>query len=208
MTGLNDKKGKCMTNIEASRLEDFKKILTYHIVAKIRYLFKDNFKLYYEAPVLWAKWKNKKVQYDKKIYKLVVMFNHTSLSAHQVQSIFGKDESGKWISYGSILSNDSSIKTFRHGTICMSGRRFHMKTRYQLPFSVIEDIFKDPSLVKKVCDAGSDYYTPRQRRLIFTQINNTKNGYHYKTKQEIYDEMTDDQLVDGLFEDTTIDWSK
>ena len=205
-----------MTNIEASRLEDFKKILTYHIVAKIRYLFKDNFKLYYEAPVLWAKWKNKKVQYDKKIYKLIVMFNQTSLSAHQVKSIFGKDESGKWISYVSILSNDSSIKKFNSGTICMSGRRFQIKTRYQLPLSVIEDIFKDLELVKKVCDAESDYYTPRQRRLIFTQINK-KNVHHNKAKQEICDnkakqeicdEMTDDQLVDELFNDPTIDWSK
>lgn len=205
-----------MTNIEASRLEDFKKILTYHIVAKIRYLFKDNFKLYYEAPVLWAKWKNKKVQYDKKIYEQIVMFNQTSLSAHQVQSIFGKDESGKWISYVSILSNDSSIKKFNSGTICMFGRRFQIKTRYQLPLSVIEDIFKDLELVKKVCDAESDYYTPRQRRLIFTQINK-KNVHHNKAKQEICDnkakqeicdEMTDEQLVDRLFEDTAIDWSK
>ena len=80
-----------MTNIELSRIEDFKKILTYNIVTKIRHLFKGNFKLYYEAPVLWAKWKNKKVKYNRKIYKLIVMFNQTSLSAHQVQSIFGKD---------------------------------------------------------------------------------------------------------------------
>ena len=61
-------------------------------------------------------------------------------------------------------------------------------------------------LLEKVCDAGSDYYTDRQRRLIFTQINDKKKGYHYKTKQEIAEEMTEQEKIDALFADENIDW--
>lgn len=50
----------------------------------------------------------------------------------------------------------------------MDGRRFQLCKRYQLPYELIKSIFDDEALLAKVCDAGSDYYTDRQRRLIFT----------------------------------------
>ena len=55
-------------------------------------------------------------------------------------------------------------------------------------------------------DAGSDYYTDRQRRLIFTQLLNQKN-YHYKTNKETEKEnqekalMPTDQELDDLVKD-------
>ena len=64
-----------MTKLELERLEDFKKVLTYQLVTKIKYHFKGNYELYYEAPSIWQKWKNHEINYDKKIYKLIVMFN-------------------------------------------------------------------------------------------------------------------------------------
>ena len=60
-------------------------------------------------------------------------------------------------------------------------------------------------------DAGSDYYTDRQRRLIFTQLLNQKR-YHYRTNKEIEKEnqekenqekelMPTDQELDDLVKD-------
>lgn len=195
-----------MSELEKERLEDFKKVLTYRLVTKIHHDFKDNYKLYYEAPCIWVKWKNHKINYDKRIYKLIVMFNQTALSAHQIQSIFGKDANNKWIAYGNIVSQDPSIKVFNKGTICMKNRRFGVKKRYQLPIELIEAIFADKKLLEKVCDAGSDYYTDRQRRLIFTQINDKKKGYHYKTNEELVEEMSDQEMIDALFADKNIEW--
>ena len=194
-----------MTKLELERLEDFKKVLTYRLVTKIHHDFKDNYKLYYEAPCIWAKWKNHQLSYDNRIYKLIILFNQTSLSAHQVQSIFGKDKNNKWIAYATLVNDDNSIKTFNKGTICMNKRRFQVKKRYQLPVEFIEAIFADKELLEKVCDAGSDYYTDRQRRLIFTQINDKKKGYHYKTKEELAEEMTEQERIDAVLADFDLD---
>ena len=190
-----------MTELEMQRLEDFKRVLTYRLVTKILHDFKGKYKLYFEAPCIWQKWKTNQMDYDKKIYKLVIMFNNTALSAHQVQSIFGKDHNKKWIAYQALIAQDNDIKVFNKGTICMSGSRYQVRKRYQLPLDFIEKIFTNPELLKKVLDAGSDYYTPRQRRLIFTQINNTKKNYHYMTKQQKLDAMSDDEKVAALMDE-------
>ena len=194
-----------MSELENERLEDFKKVLTYRLVTKIHHDFKDNYKLYYEAPCIWAKWKNHQIDYDKRIYKLIVLFNQTALSKHQCMHIFGK-ENGHYLPYSTLIAEDTTIKVFNKGTVCMNNRRFGVKKRYQLPVEFIEAIFADKELLEKVCDAGSDYYTDRQRRLIFTQINDKKKGYHYKTKQELAEEMTEKEKIDALFADENIDW--
>lgn len=194
-----------MTKLEQERLNDFKKVLAYHIASKIRYHFKGNYKLYYEAPIIWKKWTNGTLKYDKKIYELIIKFNQTSLSAHQVQSIFGKTGEGRWMNYGTLIAKDIEIRTFNKGTICIKDkttgkqRRFQIKKRYQLPFEYIKAIFEDSKLLSKVLDAGSEFYTDRQRRLIFTQINDKKKNYHYKTNKQLVDEMTDQEKVDALF---------
>lgn len=194
-----------MSELELNRLEDFKKVLTYRLVTKIHHDFKDNYQLYYEAPCIWAKWRNHQLDYDKKIYKLIIMFNQTALSKHQCMHIFGK-ENGHYLAYSALIAEDSSIKTFKKGTICMNGRRFGVKKRYQLPFEFIKSIFDDKQLLEKVCDAGSDYYTDRQRRLIFTQINDKKKGYHYKTQKELNESRSEQEKIDELFADEKINW--
>lgn len=193
-----------MSELELNRLEDFKKVLTYRLVTKIHHDFKDNYKLYYEAPCIWAKWRNHQLDYDKRIYKLIIMFNQTALSKHQCMHIFGK-ENGHYLSYSTLIAEDNSIKVFSKGTVCMNGRRFGVKKRYQLPFEFIKSIFDDKELLEKVCDAGSDYYTNRQRRLIFTQINDKKKGYHYKTKEELAEEMTEQERIDAVLADFDLD---
>lgn len=190
-----------MNNLETERLNDFKKILTYHLVKKIKYHFKSNYNLYYYAPKLWQQWRNHKLNYEHKIYDLINKFNQTSLSAKQVQSIFGKDESNKkWIAYKNILESDADIKIFNKGTICENGQRYQIKNRYQLPLEYIKSIFENKELLEKVCDAGSDFYSDRQRRLIFTQINKQQT-YHYKTKQEIAESLTDEEMIAAIIND-------
>ena len=169
-----------MNELEQSRLNDFKKILTYHIVSKIRYHFNDNYAMYYKAPIMWSKWRNQKLKYHPTIYKCIIGFNATSLSSLQRQHIFGRDQNKKYIQYDKIIVQDRDIKIFPKGTIVMNNRRFGIKKRYQLPYEYIKNIFNDKILLEKVLDAGSDFYSNRQRRLIFTQIIGQKH-YHYKT---------------------------
>jgi hypothetical protein len=111
-----------MNDIEKSRLEDFKRVLTYRIVTKIVHDFKGKYELYYDAPRYWAAWRNQKLPYNKKIYELIIKFNSTALSTEQCKHIFGKG-----VSYSNLIAGDPSIKTFNKGTICMGGRRFGIK---------------------------------------------------------------------------------
>ena len=190
-----------MTELEKQRLEDFKKVLTYHLVTKIRHWFNGNCELYYKAPKLWDKWRKREIAYDKVIYKLIILFNRTALSAAQVQCIFGKDENKKWLHYSKLIAQDKLIDFKNKGTVIMKKRRYQFKKRYMLPEQFIKSIFDNPSLLNKVINAKSKYYTNRQRRLIFTQILGKKNNYHYKTAEEndavkIVDELTPEELAD------------
>ena len=186
-----------MNETEKSRLEDFKRILTYRIVTKIVHDFRGDYELYYKAPRIWAAWRAGAVKYTKKIYELIIKFNNTALTKNQVKSVFGRDDERKWLNYAGLIESDPEIRVFNKGTICMDGRRFQLCKSYQLPYEFVKAIFSDKALLEKVQDAGSDYYTDRQRRLIFTQINKA-SGYHYKTKAEIADAMTIDELVAGI----------
>lgn len=188
-----------MTALEAGRLEDFKRVLTYRLVTKIKHDFNGDFRRYYAAPAVWTKWRTGKIGYSKAVYQLIIKFNSTSLSRRQVRSIFGRNpETGKWLPCAGLIASDPDIKVFNKGTICMRGERYHIRKRYQLPFEFVKRIFDDEGLLAKVADAESDYYTDRQRRLIFTQINNVKRNYHYKTKAEKLERMSMEELVAGI----------
>lgn len=187
-----------MTTLQQDRLNDFKKVLTYHLVTKIKYHFKSNYDAYYVAPSVWAKWRQGKIDYNKvNPYSLIVKFNQTSLSTRQVQHIFGKDEDGKYMSYRELIDSDADITQFNKGTLVVKQRRFGIQKRYVLPYEFIKSIFTDSKLLNAVVDAGSDYYTDRQRRLIFTQINKQRN-YHYKTNNELSEEQRIAEIVAGL----------
>lgn len=181
-----------MTDLEMSRLQDFKKILTYHLVSKINYKygFNKNYVAYYKAPYIWQMWKNGKVKYAKPIFKYLALFNATSLSRNQVKAIFGKDENNIPISYVELLKQDNEITSFNKGTIVIKGVRHQIAKRYQLPFDYIKSIFEDQQLLEKVLDATSDFYTKRQRKLIFNQIVRKKqqkiiNAFEQKQVKEL-----------------------
>ena len=104
-----------------------------------------------------------------------------------------------------VLHCNDIVKVNR-GTLYIKGRRFDIPIRYLLPEELIKSIFESEELYDKVRDAGSDYYTDRQRRLIFTQLLNQKH-YHYKTNKEIEKEnqekalMLTDQELDDIVKD-------
>ena len=108
-----------------------------------------------------------------------------------------------------MIESCNDIVKVNRGTLYIKGRRFDIPIRYLLPEELIKSIFESEELYKKVRDAGSDYYTDRQRRLIFTQLLNQKN-YHYKTNKEIEKEnqekalMLTDQELDDLVKDLDI----
>ena len=194
-----------MNDIEQSRLVDFKKILTYHIVSKICYSFNNNYDLYYKAPLLWKDWCNKKLKYNSQIYKCIIAFNQTALSSSQRQHIFGKDKSGKYVQYDKLIQDDNEITVFNKGTIFMNYRRFPLKKRYQLPYTYVKSIFDDSSLLTKVLNAKSDFYTNRQRRLIFTQIIGQKH-YHYKTNKQLNNEALQQKSTNAIIEELLINY--
>lgn len=187
-----------MNNIEIERLNDFKKVLTYHLVKKIKYHFKSNYNIYYKSPDIWINWSKKRnIKYSNEIYSLIIKFNDTGLSTNQVKHIFGKDANGKYLTYSILLNNDNDIKIFKKGTIVTKKGRFQIKNRYQLPYEYIKSIFENKEILEKVCDAGSDFYSDRQRRLIFTQINKQQK-YHYKSKQELTEEQEIEKFISEI----------
>lgn len=192
-----------MNELERSRLNDFKKILTYHIVTKICYSFKEDYDLYYKAPLIWKQWQARKLKYSPKIYKYIVAFNSTSLTSIQRQHIFGKDENNNYIKYAELIEYDPDIKVFNKGTIYMSKRRFCLSKRYQLPYEYIKNIFNDKQLLSKVKNAKSDFYTDRQRRLIFTQIIKQEH-YHYKTNKQLIEDITEEERIKTVIDEFII----
>ena len=125
------------------------------------------------------------------------------MSAHQVQSIFGGEKKKKkWLAYKNIIESDPDIKVFKNGTIVYDDKRYQVKKRYQLQYEFIKNIFENKELLDKVLDVNSDYYSNRQRRLIFTQIKKQKH-YHYKRKilREITDSVIEEILVKEILKD-------
>ena len=201
------------TKLELERLEDFKKVLTFHIVDKIQQFFKRDYHKFYTAKATYSRFincNNKKNAYDKKkahfAYASIISFNKVGLDKSQVAQIFGKDKNHKRVKYKDLLENCNDIVKVNRGTLYIKGRRFDIPIRYLLPEELIKSIFESEELYDKVRDAGSDYYTDRQRRLIFTQLLNQKH-YHYKTNKEIEKEnqektlMPTDQELDDLVKD-------
>lgn len=193
-----------MNELEKSRLDDFKKILTYQIVTKICYYFKYNYDLYYKAPKIWKQWKLRKLKYSAEIYKYIVAFNQIAFSFKQRQHIFGRDKNGKYVQYAKLIDQDNDIKVFNKGTIFMSNRRFSLKKRYQLPYEYIKSIFNNKQLLDKVVNVKSDFYSDRQRRLIFTQILEQQH-YHYKTNKETLSDFNEEQRVKEFMEEFLIE---
>ena len=115
-------------------------------------------------------WREGRVKYSRLTFQYIALFNSTALSRNQIKAIFGKDENGIPIKYVNIIAQDNSIKQFNKGTIVVKGIRHQIAKRYQLPFEYIKNIFDNSELLNKVLDATSDFYTKRQRRLIFNQI--------------------------------------
>lgn len=204
------------TNLKLERLEDFKKVLTFHIIDKIQQFFGKDYHKFYTAKAAYTRFincKNKSYAYDKKkvhyVYASIISFNKVGLDRSQVAQIFGKDQNHKRINYKELIDSCSDIIKVNRGTLFIKGRRFDVPIRYLLPESMIKSIFESEELYQKVRDAGSDYYTDRQRRLIFTQLLNQRH-YHYKTNKEVEEEnienelMPSDEELDELVKDSVL----
>lgn len=104
--------------------------------------------------------------------------------------IFGKYPDGSRLPYEEILKNCPEVETFNKGTIIVCGNRHNICRRYRLGREALEKIFSDEKLLKNVLDAKSDFYTKRQRRLIFAiigadEISETSETIEKTEKSEI-----------------------
>ena len=192
-----------MTELEKTRLNDFKMVLRYHLCAKIKH-FRCTPKEFYSACRLYDEFK-KNHKYNKRIFELLAAVNASGLSAKQVQSIFGYATGHKWIAWKKIVEDDPDLTVRKHGTqYCKKvGTRRHFTNCYFLPLAQIEQVFADEEMLNKVLDAESDIYTPRQRCMIFSQINGRK-GSRYKTNKQIMQDRADnlsDEELEALIND-------
>ena len=194
---------KTHDQIDAERLEDFKKVLTYHLVNKIAYHFKGNVETFYKIPAMWKMFRAHRLSKDINPWSLIAKFNSAGLTRLQVASIFGKypNEKSFTIPYSKLIEADAEVTVCKHGSLVTGKgekkRRIGKSNCYLLPKEYIASIFADEALLKKVKDAGSDFYSDRQRRLIFTQINKQKN-YHYKTNAELTEEEKIAAVIDSI----------
>ncbi len=176
-------------------------------MTKIKYHFNSNVEAFYKVPMIWRLFRDRKLKLDRvNPWQLVAKFNNAGLTRQQVKSIFGKypNEKSFTIPYSKLIENDADIKVRKHGTLVTGKRdlkrRIGVTTCYLLPKDKIAAIFADDKLLAKVIDAGSDYYTDRQRRLIFTQINKQLN-YHYKTNAEAAQDVSDEEKIAAVIAD-------
>ena len=190
-----------MTEIEKTRLDDFKKILTFNIVTKISNpkTFNNNVNLFYNTPKIWQKFKSYSLTDNINPFKLIAMFNAVGLDRNNIKAIFGKyPNSTKQIPYSNLIKSDSDITTKNYGAFKSGTKIIHKTNVYLLPFDFINSIFSDKQLLEKVCDVGSDYYTKRQRRLILTQILGKKNNYFYVSEKEKHEKQELNDLIKEL----------
>lgn len=186
--------------INKQRLADFKRVLTFQLVTKIDHHFKGKVHTFFSVPRLRMLFRDKRLSSTINLFKLCSLFNDASLTHLQVRAIFGKYPGEKTftIPYSQIIKSDPDISVKNHGVIsnlCTENpRKFGKANTYLLPEAFIQSIFDNPELLKQVKDAGSDYYTDRQRRLIFTQLLKQKH-YHYKTSRQLAAETLADEIV-------------
>lgn len=175
-------------NIERERLGDFVKILTFHLVSKIRHHFNSDLKAYFDAPGMWMSWHEGKAQYNPRTYELMAKFNATALDSRTVSKIFGWSGKGKRLPYEEILKDCPDVDVFNKCTVVVKGQRHNVCRRYRLKRQILEGIFADEALLKKVLDAKSDFYTKRQRKLIFGSLLGEEPVKHEEEGRETMNE--------------------
>ena len=180
------------------RLVDFKKVLTYHLVSKIKH-FKITPEEFYNAGNLYNQFKDREIKYDSKIFELQSIVNSCGLSRNQVAAIFGKDKDKHRIPYKDLIEQAQEITVRKHGT--QFSKKCHVRRAftncYFLPLANIKSIFDNPDQMKKVLDAESDYYSDRQRCLIFSQLIGKKNS-RYKTNEQVIKQEEIDELIENM----------
>mgnify|MGYP007090521218 CR=1 FL=1 len=169
-------------------------MLTFHLVSKIRHNFNSDVKAYFEAPGMWASWRDGKTQYNPRIYEQIAKFNATALDSKVVAKIFGKYRNGQRLPYEEILKNCGDIEIFNKCTVVVKGERHNICRRYRLKREILEKIFADEALLGKVLDAKSDFYTKRQRKLIFGSLLGAGHEKHEEKEETRMDEDNQIQI--------------
>lgn len=103
--------------------------------------------------------------------------------------VFGKYRDGRRLPYEEILKNCPDVEIFNKCTVVVKNERHNICRRYRLKREILEQIFSDEKLLGMVLDAKSDFYTKRQRKLIFGAVlgaerkNNEINEINEETKE-------------------------
>ena len=183
-----------MTVIEQQRLQDFKNILTYHLVNKITYFFNCDYNAFFDAPKNYTRFvnagENRKFFNSDEVHdiyrNLIECFNRIALPKGVVQNVFGRQQiNNKWvkIQYKNLINRCGWVKRINSGVIITKGKRTHFASIYLLERDYIARIFEDPDSYQKARDPNSDFYTIRQRSIIFKHLLT-------KQKTEKKDDMT------------------
>lgn len=106
--------------------------------------------------------------------------------------IFGKYRDGCRLPYEEILKGCPDVEIFNKCTVVVKNERHNICRRYRLKRGIIEQIFSDEKLLLEILDAKSDFYTKRQRKLIFGAVlgaEREKPEINEKTKEAMNEKI-------------------
>lgn len=161
------------------RLQDFVKILTFLETTSVLNLFggKVNEYVYSKKNFLdfHKKTSDERAKLVGNVYKNIALYNQTGMNRDIIRRIFGsKPNTNEHFSTKDYLPLIEKYSDRKHGTYIVKAKRHSFTKHYSIGYAELKKIFDDKELLKRVLDAESDYYSKRQKKLIFKILEDNK----------------------------------
>ena len=194
------------------------KVLTFHILRKVKFFFKWNLNAFYNAPRVYESFiKNKNpVLYDSSIYRNIALFNSCGLATKVLKHIVGAyPGTNKPIPYRPILEtlvDMGLIQIRQQGSIVVKKVRHHYSNCYVVSRDLIESCIKDQNLLKQVLDPTSKFYSKTETRIIFNQLLRKKKSSKTSTQDCSFKQTNEEKLelekINAILHEISIEQSK
>lgn len=206
---------------EKSVLEDFRKIMVFNVVNKIKHFFrygskyeyggvKYDYEAFWNARTEFNRFREKcrlegrqDKTYTHAVYNTLEKFDRCGLSQQAVKAIFR----GGVSNYGKLIEK---YLLQPHGTMTIYKSDGKKKTLqfvniYSPLFDELKDIFEHPDKLKMITDLRGGYYTKRQKHIIYKYVAPKKNG-EKKLEADDIEPQEEQQVVEETTLDNDIDF--
>ena len=196
-------------------IEDFKKILVFHLVNKIETFFDGNVRAFWEAQKQYGKFCERLETYGRqsqtythKVFENLELFDRCSFPLKALKAIFRNVPN-----YSKLVSK---YRVAQHGTLPIgapdeNGKRqlLHYGNIYRTEtMKELTDIFDNQYLLKAILNLRGNHYTKRQKHIILKFIAPKKEGNkefkleeHIKQKPACVENLDVDELDDEELDD-------